>query len=492
MSWYNLNDKDRIELIYSKHKLKDFWDWWSDGKPKVMEVRIQDYNLIKKVANTFKLPWSASGVYVKSSEELKQVALSVRDKTTMWFGINPRKKNHNMFGGKSYGGKDCHVEELGFLFLDIDRVKKDGPATSEDLKNSEVLADLILKKLALQGWDKSYVKICSGNGVQLIIKLDESILIPPVTWAPAINTYISNEEFRNHQDLIRKGFGAQIVRFAKQYRAELGVEVDKAGFNIGRVGALPTTKNFKHNGFTWRGIIELKTGENKGFGDYVYSAIDDIKTYASSSTLMKGKKLALPNRRMVAGKLRENELINLLLTHDFKKVSGINNTIWFYTKMLVRDSKIDLNGKEFREIHNKLKVKHDRTFTLNLPEQQFEFNEKMVNTFCIENCIPPVYKDIWKLTGYERKYKVDILENMDDMKDYNSVEIDLSKDRIMDDLRHVKELMDEERGLEKPAMLIFMAIKKIYIGFLNASIIKYGHDTTKLLNDYVLHDFFNY
>ena len=149
MSWYNLNDKDRIELIYSKHKLKDFWDWWSDGKPKVMEVRIQDYNLIKKVANTFKLPWSASGVYVKSSEELKQVALSVRDKTTMWFGINPRKKNHNMFGGKSYGGKDCHVEELGFLFLDIDRVKKDGPATSEDLKNSEVLADLILKKLAV-------------------------------------------------------------------------------------------------------------------------------------------------------------------------------------------------------------------------------------------------------------------------------------------------------------------------------------------------------
>ena len=121
----------------------------------------KDYKMIKHVANTLDVPWSPSGVYVFNAEDLEKVIKMTRGNVTTWFGINPRKKNWNKHGNQAYGGGDAFVESFSHIFNDIDRVSKDAnPATKEDLKNADILANLILERFATEGWNKNYIKMC--------------------------------------------------------------------------------------------------------------------------------------------------------------------------------------------------------------------------------------------------------------------------------------------------------------------------------------------
>jgi hypothetical protein len=74
--WYELDEKERIKL-FAKYTIKDFWEWWTNNEPRVMEIRITDYILVKEVAKKFNLPYSASGVYVFNELLLKAVIGSV-------------------------------------------------------------------------------------------------------------------------------------------------------------------------------------------------------------------------------------------------------------------------------------------------------------------------------------------------------------------------------------------------------------------------------
>ena len=111
--WYEYDENERVKNVYGKTTLQD-------NQSKVMEIRIKDFLLAKQIANKLNLPYSASGVYVDNVEQLKYVLKLAREKVTMWFGINPKKKNINKWGKKSYGGKDINVNEIGFIFIDID------------------------------------------------------------------------------------------------------------------------------------------------------------------------------------------------------------------------------------------------------------------------------------------------------------------------------------------------------------------------------------
>ncbi len=181
--WYECSEAEKVSNYYSKYSISTFWDWWSNKESKVMEVRIQDYELIKIVANKFNLQWSSSGVYVQNANDLKQVIGFVRDKATVWFGIQPRKKNWNKWGSKGYnsgprgGSSDVNIDELAFVMIDIDRRIKKGCATSNDLKQANKLADEILERLGKENWNKGYVKIVSGHGLQLIIKNSVTMFI---------------------------------------------------------------------------------------------------------------------------------------------------------------------------------------------------------------------------------------------------------------------------------------------------------------------------
>ena len=99
MEWYDYNEEERIKHVYSKYSIADFWDWWSRKSNRIMEIRFKtDYSYVKEVSETLYLPRGSPGVYVNTADKLRKVISMVREKTPVWFGVNPRKKNYNKFG----------------------------------------------------------------------------------------------------------------------------------------------------------------------------------------------------------------------------------------------------------------------------------------------------------------------------------------------------------------------------------------------------------
>ncbi len=467
MSWFYLNEEERIKQVYSKFKLRDFWTWWEKGEDSYMEIRIMNFGVIKEVATILKLPFSVSGIYVNNAVQLKNVISLTRDKEKMWFGINPRKKNYNKFGWKSFGGADEFVESVNYLFIDVDRIIKEREATNKELEDADTLANKILEKLGKHKWNQDYIKLCSGNGLQLLIGLDIPIKLPDVEFDNKTKTFNQNSEFETTKHIFKNGIGKQLEYFSKKFKDELGVEVDKSCFLIGKVGALPMTKNFKHNSFTWRGIIEIGYGHNEGFTDYLLSSMDDVVEFKSKNPFV-NKKLVRQNI-IREGKLKQNILATFMLKNNFPE-GMINNTLWFQLKLLLRDSKFDMNSIEFRKYHNEIKSKHRRDFSLNLPNKKYVFNETAVNNYCLTYGFQPVYK-LWP----GRTKKLDMgLENLE----WNNVlvsegkyKFDLDKNStLFDDLKKCKNKLKEG--------VVIYNIDNV-VDFINECIKKYGESKVK-------------
>lgn len=476
MKWYEYDEAERVKKVYSKYTIKDFWDWWSGGEDKVMEVRIKDIELIKEVAKTYGLNWTYSGVYIWNHILLKKVIAAVRDKATVWFGIQPRKKNWNKYGKKSFGGKDVNVQEIGFIFIDIDRVIKNGVATNNDLRNADILADKILEKLATEKWNNSYLKICSGHGLQLIIKLDFPILMPSPGFNEKLKVYEYNRGYEELKKIVAKGIGADIVKFGKQFQEELGVEIDKTCFSLSRVGALPVTKNFKYKTFRWRSIVEMKDKPNDGFSDYVLSKIENIKKFKEQNVFFKSS-AHLPKTRIRKGKLMEHKLVKFMLENDFPE-GGINNTLWFQLKILLRDAKFDIHGEEYKQFHQAIMKKHNRTFSENVPDKKFSFNENVINAFCVRNLIPPLYE-------YLPKRKNELNHNIKNLSwNYVKISTPMKLDEHTD--------IDEDMAQVKKSLKKGFGNKEILGAFLAGMLEKYGEEKTKYYHKYVFERYFGY
>ncbi len=490
IKWYELDEKDRINKVFTKYTIQDFWDWWSNKEQKIMEVRITDVVIIKETAYRFQLPYSMSGVYVQDAQQLKNVIAFVRNRATMWFGINPRCKNWNRFGTKGFGsgGKGGssteNVAEVGFIFVDVDRViKKKEKATKEELKNTDVLTEKLLERLEQEKWNKGFMKLCSGNGTQLVVKLDFPIKMPTINFDDSTKTFIPNDEFEKMKSIIAKGIGAQIITFCNKIKDELGVEVDKAGFRIAQVAALHCTKNYKYGGYTWRGIVELKDKPNVGLSDYVLSKEEDVMLYKAKNVFTRTRALG-HKHRMKQGKLGEHPLVRFMLDNDFPS-GGINNTLWFQMKVLIRDSKIDMSSKEFLVLHRQLCQKHRRTFTTNLPEKKFQFDENIVNAFCIRNCIAPLYL-LWPSRNKRMTdaYNLGELKNLWDNRLLVDKFIQLGDElTIQDDMRTIKSLLKVGAGPQN---------RSIMTQFINGCIKKYNEKRTEYYHKYLFDRFFNY
>jgi len=468
MNWYELDEGERIKQVYSKYTIQQFWEWWSDNSNQFMEVRIKDWKVIKDVANQFNLKYSKSGVYVNNYIQLKNVIASVRDKTTAWFGINPKKKNWLPVGFKGFSGKDDFVLSVNFIFIDIDRVEKTGQATKDDLKKCDMLANLILDTLGKYKWNKNYIKICSGNGLQLLIKLDIPFQIPNRVYSSKLKDFEINEDFEKSIAYVREGIGKQLLQFCKRYKKELGVEVDKSCFNIGRVGAIPVTKNFKYGGFNWRGIVELKNGENEGLSDYILNSFENTD-FRRSENIFTIRKAVGGLHYLRKGTLEKNPIIRLILDNDLP-YGEINNKLWFQFKCLLRDSKFDLNSSEFRVMHNKLQTKLKGNLSTNLPNKRFEFSEDIINKFCMNNMIPPIYP-LWVRKTKKMDY---LLENINwEVLTYTGNQIKLIGKDIFEDMDNLKKILIEGNILNRD----------IFGDFLLASIKKYGKEKTKYYFD---------
>jgi hypothetical protein len=470
MEWYNMSEKERIEHIYSKFSIHNFWNWWSGNENKVMEIRIKDFVLIKETAMKYNIPYSVSGVYISNADLLKTVIMNIRNKAILWYSVNPRKRNYNRWGNKSYGGSDCNINEIGFIFIDIDRTIKTGQATNLELENCNKLANLIMERLSEQGWNKNYIKVCSGNGVQLLIKFDFALKLPEIEYNSQNKIYIENKDYIKTKNIIREGIGKDILRFCRKYEKDLQVEVDKSGFNIGRVAALPSTKNFKYGGFTWRGIVELENGVNEGLSDYVLSKEDDIIVYESKAVF--SKKSLHSRDRLVAGKLKNNILIKFMLENDLP-YGMINNYLWFMVKVLLRDSKIDIHSEEFIKIHKILENKFKGQLTMNIPDERFGFDENIVNKYCIFNLLPPLYP-LWSKRNGVLSIGID---------DVTWEQIELQKGII--ELNEDNDILEDLESFKK-TLILNAKNGDSFRQFVKGCIKKYGVERAKYYFDYIM------
>ena len=485
MNWYELTEEEHIKQVYSKYTIKQFWEWWSGEQDLVMEVRIKDYNLIKQTAQRYMLPYSSSGVYINSDIQLKQVIMFVRDNATIWFGINPRKKSINKWGVRCFEGKDSNVDNIYFIFIDIDRVIKKDVATNIELERADKLCKLILERLNLNGWANNYTLINSGNGVQLILRLDEPIILQNLTFKTlttgdkTVYYAVNNTIFEKTKKIIVEGIGKDIKKFCDEFKDSLGVEIDKSAFNIGRVGALPFTKNFKYNGFRWRGIIEMKNGVNTGLTDYIMSKLKDIKSYKENKVFNKTKILEEEYKIKSDGEFFNNPLVKFIMYNDFPQ-GGINNTLWFSLKLLIRDSKIDIYSKEFIEFHNFIKHKHNRTFTLNMPEDKFVFDERVINNYCINNMLPLVYP----LKNRGQKIYEMYMKNIsfDSYKLINEDIILNKESTIFEDINEYKHKLIENNLVHNSSVIG---------NFIKGCIKKYGLEKTKYFYDTIFNVLFS-
>jgi len=396
MKWYEFEEQDRIKKVYSKYKLKEFWDFWSDGHQIWMEIRTTDWKVAKQLGADLNLYYSHTGVFVNSANQLIKVIAHCRDKITVWCGAQPRKWGYNKWGKRAISGGDNFVETVKFIFIDIDRKIKSHPATNDELKECDIIADAILERFAINKWNKSYVKICSGNGVQLLIKLDYPIKIPDVKYEKMDDgeyAYIGNAPFDKAKYLINDTIGKSMIKYINKFKKEndiVNVEIDKAAFRMAQVAALPVTKNFKFGGFRWRGVVELKDGENEGLTDYILELGDSVVKRNTKNIFGYTQKRLDSKKRLTKGKFKENSLVQLMLNDNLPSGER-NNYLWFQLKCLIRDNKININDKEFRKLHRELEQKNGK-LTMNLPAKRFGFNENIVNEYCMKNLVPPIYK----------------------------------------------------------------------------------------------------
>ena len=522
VEWYNLAESERVNQIYSKFSIKKFWDWWADGKDRVMEIRFRgEYSIVKEVSETFYLPRGKPGVYVDSADKLKKVIGFAREKTPVWFGVNPRKKNYNDWGNLSYGGLDANVAEIAYVFFDIDRIEKDGEAQPYELKNAQRLVDLILEQFGKHGWDQSYCVICSGNGVQILLKLDVPIRLPKLTYNSETKRYEHNPEFDKIKNIIKEGVGKEAISFASRFEKDLNVTIDAVALNIGRVAALPVTKNFKYGGFTWRGILDMKDGVNKGLSDYILSRKSDIKEYKSKKVFKVQPKeyFEYDFEPFTEENLFTHKYVDTGRNLDWMKLHDVNNKYWYAFKLflcyfgLIDKETLTYKTPQIKEdvenIHKEfVALSGGRSLPMNFVPSMFEYNFAKIleignGTFYV-NYLPlewPMLVDYkWKIPEV---YKI-IIPKPEDVKyvrnpiycgaKFNYVDIMETVDKIdkiilgYRDRAEWKDLRQADLEFQRQ-----MLIKDVVKGFAKGFIDRHGEDAYMYFyNNKYLEKRFNY
>jgi len=375
--WYEYDTNERVKKVYTKYTLKQFWDWWTDKQKQTMEVRIKtSFSDIKDYSINNYIPMSKSGLYVDSFDKFYNVIKHFRQNNVIWFGVNPKRKLVNKQGYKKYSGLDINISEIKYLFIDIDRIKKEGIATKEDLMSADILSNYLLEELGKAGFNKNYCKICSGNGVQLLFKLDMPFNIPYPKFDKKLGEYIEDEFFDKVKNVFRNGIKSILQNYSNSFRDKFNVEIDTTCFNMGRVGALPFTYNFKHNKSIPRGIIELvEKGENTGISDYLKQLSDDLgfKEEKRKEFDKKTDIIITSDYEIKKDEMYRNSIVDLMMNYRFP-MGGINNTLWFALKILFHRNKINKTDKEYVTIRERLKKLHERGFSDNGLETKYSDN----------------------------------------------------------------------------------------------------------------------
>lgn len=529
--WYEYDNNDRVKNVYSKYTIKQFWDWWSDNDNEFMEVRIKDFIAIKEYSINNYIPMSKSGLYVNDYEKLDKVIKHFGQEKVMWFSINPKRRLINKNGYKKFSGMDININKIKHLFIDIDRIKKENVATKEDLMSADILANYVIKEFAQAGFANNYCKICSGNGLQLLFKLDNPIIVPIPKYDEKLGQYMEDNFFIEIKDIFKKGIKGILQNYSNSFRDKFNIEIDTTSFNIGRVGALPFTYNHKYKTSLPRGIVELvNKGNNDGLSDYLRSLKDDV-SFKDNERRKFSKKTEIEitqDYKINKNEMYKNSLINLMMNYKFP-CGGINNTLWYAIKILFHMNNINKNEKEYVKIREMLKKIHNRDFSDNGLEPKNIGNYKgpikednvgmipfMVNKYLRNNKIKRINDG---LVGYhkplfdvspngkiEKKVKIN-MNNLDITKKVNyEYELNNEKNDPLKDISYFAKYLDNVRdglflnndmiknGIITNIGKMFNKIHldNLFLLFLKKYRRKWGDELTFYMYKFYMEDYFNY
>jgi len=540
MKWYELDLKTRYNEVYKKYSLVDFFYWWTDkDDPEWMEIRFDDWKIAKECSLKYYLKFNKASVFINKPIQLINIVKDFKMKSHLWFGINPKRMLRNKYGKLSFTGKDINISKLKFLFIDIDRVIKEGPATNIDLMNADFLANKILEELSKEGFNKNFIKICTANGLQLILKLDIPFNLPMPTYHEDGQIYVEDVDFKRVKDIIKKGIGKVLEKFSTKFKDEYNVEIDGTGFNLGRVGALPYSMNLKlknKNIILPRGIVELKNEEsNEGLSDYLKSLVSN--TYEKSKLKRNFDTIGVVMSKdydILKNNLSQNSLVNLMLTHHFPD-GGINNTLWYSIKLLLFNKGITTNDKEYIELHEHFKILHSRSFSDNGLEPMYKNNYNgsikkddinlvpfMVNKYLRNHKVknlqteqsyyhPPIFmvsphgkakheilitlnKEIFKekrtILNFNAKYSFDesLSDPIENIKELCGILFKIRNgDYLYDTMINEDNIINDVGKL-----LIEQQLRQVFILFLHDFFERWGKEITIYMFKYYFNDYFNF
>ena len=371
----------------NRYKLQDFWNYINNDSNNTYEVRIRDYKIVKHIATEFKLPFYSGGVFVNTYEQLYSVIKCIRQHTTAWISVNPKRR----VNGK-HGGKDLYIESINHIFLDIDRINGDGEATAHEKQNIHKFVNLLIEHLNNIGIT-NYCRIDSGNGEQLIIKLDEPILMPIPEFKDGV--FIPSEQHTKYKQLIKKVFIEKLIKKfnTKYYKDKYGCEIDRSCSNIGRVCALHGTFNFKHSAKTLRKVIEIQdTTENTGLSDALFKEFDNLDLPVFNKTSIQNKPLK-QEFKITTNTIHNSELVKLLLSTELPS-GNRNSHLIFQLKCLLKDNNIPLTDTKVITLFKQIESVQNDTYPMNDVEVHCHFNPNVINNYCISHSIKPIY-DVW-------------------------------------------------------------------------------------------------
>jgi len=371
--------------------LEDFFMWFNPNND-VYEFRIMNFKLIKYIAEKLNLPYSVSGIYISTLEEYKSILPYIKGKENVWLSVNSKKKaylttkNGDIY--KGYTGKDIGIQAINNIFIDIDPKIKEPGKRIENLKFMYKFVQILLDDLAEQNIHNIAV-ICSGYGFQLLIKLDVPLVLPEQTWDGKY--YIQNNNFENYKILIKKAFFSRLMKKHSEEAKKYNCDIDKSASNIGRIFACVGTSNIKYNTQVPRVCMRLKNEkENDGLSDWLIS--DNIKQ-APIYNQTKINKDLLNHFKLTEKTLIQNKLVQFMLKTDNLPEGGRNNMLLFSLKNLIKDNSIDFNSEVVKHIKMLLDKKWGRNNPMNKPENRFHFNPNVVNSYCVMNKMPLLYKE---------------------------------------------------------------------------------------------------
>lgn len=413
-----LGIENKAGEVYSKFSFEDFWNYISPDNRFIYELRIKtkksdskdSKEYIKEIGKFFHIPYHYSGVFVKNVSELRKVCVFCYQKElTLYISSNPKRKS--LYSGNAryptYNGKMQSDEAIVSLLIDFD--------ANEELKNNKEIdsaeeAYKVARKFLEDNKNiKNYLMLCSGNGVQIRIKLDGPIYLPAPTYDQN-NEFIITDEFDAYRYILKEAMREILPKYSTG-----NIFVDMSSLELARVGRCPFSRNWKNeNNPKFSGIIEIKDEEeNSGLSQHILSFFEKTKEKRSQAKKYENNRTLAKEFTHSASTIRFSPLAVALLK-DRLPEGGRNNRLIYQFKLLVKNNNLDFNNVEIRELFRDMERIQGDIFPTNDPGAGL-FSPDSVNIYFIEHGIEyykkfkiVLYKPIYSVLYYIKKEKRNI------------------------------------------------------------------------------------